>query len=121
MVLVADDNHINRFLARRILEKAGYRVLEAEDGEAAVKLSERERPDSILMDIRMPRVNGLEATERIRDTDWGKAIHIIALTADGTHGLKERCYAAGCDAYLQKPISREGLEMTLGVGKRVDA
>jgi CheY-like chemotaxis protein len=116
-ILVAEDHPVNQFLVRRILEKNGFEVVLAPDGEAAVALW-REDPGQynlILMDIQMPKMDGLEATRRIRRDERlsGRGIPIVALTAHAMVGDVERCLAAGMDAYLSKPIETERLVSTL--------
>jgi CheY-like chemotaxis protein len=127
-VLLAEDNSINQKLGIRLLEKNGSRVLLAVNGEQAVELAQREKPDVILMDVQMPECNGLEATQRIREWEStaGGRIPIIALTAHAMTGDRERCLAAGMDDYLPKPLRLDELTAKLqewsraGSVKRVD-
>lgn len=112
--LVVDDIDVNRFVARRILERLGKKVVEAADGFEAIRLWKEFNPICVLMDIRMPGMNGMEATEKIRALENGSRCLIIALTADESLGLKEVCYSSGMDFFLRKPIHPKDLRMVLG-------
>jgi two-component system sensor histidine kinase/response regulator len=108
-VLLADDNAVNQRLAVRLLEKQGHAVTVASDGEAALAALEHNRFDVVLMDVQMPTLNGLEATERIRERErgTGRRVPVLALTAHAMQGDRERCLAAGMDAYVSKPLRIE--------------
>lgn len=105
-VLLAEDNVVNQKLAVRLLEKRGYTVTVAPDGQAAVEAFEKERFDLLLMDVQMPRMDGFEATGAIRAREKAQGGHvpIIALTAHAMKSDEERCLAAGMDGYVSKPI-----------------
>ena len=105
-ILLAEDNRVNRFLAVRLLEKAGHSVQTATNGHAAIAALEAERFDLALMDLQMPEMDGLEATARIRarERDSGGHLPIIALTANAMVGDQQRCLEAGMDGYVSKPI-----------------
>ncbi|HVW03090.1 MAG TPA: response regulator, partial [Planctomycetaceae bacterium] len=105
-VLLAEDNLVNQRLATRLLEKQGHSVVIAADGEDAYRAFEREPFDLILMDVQMPRCDGLEATRRIRQRErsTGRHVPIIAMTAHAMKGDRERCLEAGMDGYVTKPI-----------------
>jgi signal transduction histidine kinase/CheY-like chemotaxis protein len=105
-ILLAEDNRVNRFLAVRLLEKAGHHVETANDGRAALAALEQGRFDVALMDLQMPEMDGFEATARIRDRERGSGRHlpIIALTANAMVGDEARCLQAGMDGYVSKPI-----------------
>jgi len=90
---------------RDLLNTAGYRLIEAVDGEEGVKLAQSERPDLILMDIQLPILDGYEATRRIRASVELKSIPIIAVTSYALSGDDARARAAGCDGYVAKPFS----------------
>ncbi len=114
-VLVVDDNPVNRRLARGLLERGGYEVVEAANGEEALAVLERERDaiDLVLMDVQMPVLDGLEATRRIRRMPGLGELPVVALTAHALAGDREECLAAGMDDYLSKPLNREELLATV--------
>jgi signal transduction histidine kinase/CheY-like chemotaxis protein len=114
LVLVVDDNVINRRVAHHQLARLGYRVIEAENGRDALTRAAAASPDAILMDIEMPVMDGYEATRRLRDAERGAVrIPVIALTAHAIAGYRERVMRAGMDDYLTKPLRREELDATL--------
>jgi CheY-like chemotaxis protein len=96
-----------------MLELLGDHVDTARDGVEAVEAAERLRPEIILMDMGMPRLNGHEATRRIRAQPWGEAMTIVALTGWGQEGDRAQSRAAGCDGHLVKPVSLGDLERLL--------
>lgn len=108
-VLVVEDNPLNRELAEAILEMAGYETLSAADGEAALDAARTGQPDIILMDVDLPRLDGLEATRRLKGDPATEGIPVVALTAYAMAGDEERARAAGCDGYVTKPINRPSL------------
>jgi two-component system sensor histidine kinase BarA len=109
-ILVAEDNPTNRGLISTFLRNAGAAVDEAEDGEQAVSMAVRQRPDAIVMDIRMPRLNGMQAAAEIRSRNGTLArIPILGLTAHSTPGSEEEMRACGIDACLIKPLAPEEL------------
>jgi signal transduction histidine kinase/ActR/RegA family two-component response regulator len=111
-ILLADDNAVNRLLARRLLSKAGHEVILAENGREALEVWEAERPDVILMDIQMPVMDGLEATQLIRSLEQDKQFNptpIIALTANALERDRQQCLAAGMDDFLSKPFQIQAL------------
>lgn len=109
-ILVAEDFEDTRRLMRVWLQKIGYRVVEARDGAEAVRLTEQERPDLVIMDIEMPRLDGLAATKRIRERDDLKDIVIIAVSAYGAEEFRERALAAGCTEYVSTPFEPDELK-----------
>ncbi|OYU18191.1 MAG: hybrid sensor histidine kinase/response regulator [Rhodobacteraceae bacterium PARR1] len=120
-VLVVEDNEINRFLLRRYLEGSGHHVTEAVDGEEGVAIATERAFDIILMDISMPRMDGVEATRRIRAAGASRKARILALTA---HALPEELAqfrAAGTDATLTKPIGGPAHVSRMPAGTTVDA
>ncbi len=108
-VLIAEDADDARYFMRLELEQLGYRVVEAENGVQAVEVAERERPDIILMDLSLPIMNGIAATEKIRASDGLDGVPIIAVTAHQGTDFREEAKAAGFDAYLTKPIDIDWL------------
>lgn len=112
-ILVVEDYEEGSLAMRLALEKYGYRVLEAADGQLAVEVAERERPDIILMDLQLPVLNGLDATERIRANPELRETIIVAVTAHNEGDYRERARAAGCNAFFSKPIDIEGLNVLL--------
>ncbi|HEX2385511.1 MAG TPA: response regulator [Candidatus Binatia bacterium] len=110
-VLLVEDHPDTSELIRHELSFGGYDVLIAEDGREAVSASLL-LPDLIIMDMRLPRMNGFEATKRIRENPKTATIPILAATALNGPGDRERCLAAGCDDYIAKPFThKELLEM----------
>ena len=103
-ILVVEDNDENWDMIARRLERRGYRVVRAADGQEAVEMAARERPDLILMDVSLPVMDGLEATRRIRARAQAQTIPIIALTAHAMSGDRDRALQAGCDDYHAKPV-----------------
>jgi len=108
-ILIVEDSPLNMRLMEMTLEAKKYTLLEATDGEEALDMATRERPDLIIMDIQLPKLNGLEVTRKLRDTVACSHIPIIAITAFAMKGDKERAIEAGCDAYLTKPINTRQL------------
>lgn len=113
-VLVVEDFEDTRFLMRLELEKRGFRVVEATDGMQGVEFAARERPDIVLMDIGLPHIDGIEATRRIRADHTLRDVLIVALTAHHETEYRAQALAAGCDAYLTKPIDFDWLIDLLG-------
>ena len=109
-VLVVEDFEDNRFMMRRLLEMAGYEVLEATDGEEAMVVAERERPALILMDLSLPRVDGLAATRQIRQHPELSAVPIVAVSAHDSSDFHAEALAAGCNDYVAKPIDFDQLD-----------
>ena len=114
--LVAEDNLINQKLMKSVLAREGIDVTVVNDGKEALKLREKEEYDVIFMDIQMPVMGGVEATEKILELEAEKRVRhvtIIALTANALEGDKEKYLAKGMDAYLSKPLKIEELERVL--------
>ena len=103
-ILVIEDNPTNMRLATFLLQSAGHTVLCATDAEAGLTLARKARPDLILMDIQLPGIDGLEAIVLLKRDEATRAIPIIALTALAMKGDEERIRAAGCEAYIAKPM-----------------
>ncbi len=105
-ILLAEDNAVNRLVATRLLQKAGYEVVLAENGLEAVEFAKKADVQLVLMDVQMPEMDGFEATQAIRALEKGSGAHlpIVAMTAHAMKGDRDRCLAAGMDDYLTKPI-----------------
>ena len=112
-ILVAEDNFTNQQVAQAILEGAGIVVTIVGDGEAAVQAVGNTPFDAVLMDIQMPRMNGYEATRRIRELPQGASMPIVAMTAHAMKGDEEKCLEAGMDGYISKPVNQDRLFHTL--------
>ena len=109
-VLLVEDTEDNRQMMRRLLEMSGYQVVEAVNGEEAVKLASEELPQIILMDLSLPLIDGLTATRRIRCLPGLSKVPIIAVSAHDTADFHSDALAAGCNAYITKPIDYPELE-----------
>jgi CheY-like chemotaxis protein len=103
-ILVVEDNEMNWDMLSRRLERKGYQVVLATDGQQGLTMAATELPDLILMDMSLPVLDGWEATRRLRADDITKHIPIIALTAHVMVGDQEKSYTAGCDDYETKPV-----------------
>ena len=101
-------------MMRRLLEMTGYRVIEAMNGEEAVKLAREEAPQLILMDLSLPVIDGLAATRLIRKLPDFKSTPIIAVSAHDTSDFQSEAIAAGCNSYVTKPIDFNELEQLIG-------
>lgn len=125
LILVVEDNIVNQKVIKGLLARKGYRFETASDGSQAIAMLDHYEFDAVLMDVQMPIMDGLEATRRIRAMDKWRELPIIAMTAHAMSGDRERCLAAGMDAYLSKPVNSAELfrvvESFLGEGRRVRA
>jgi CheY-like chemotaxis protein len=108
-ILLVEDVEDSRYFMRLELEQHGYRVIEAEDGETAVELARRERPNIILMDLSLPGIDGLEATKQIRRDDHLHKVPIIAVTGHQETDFRLGAKESGFDAYVTKPIDIDWL------------
>lgn len=106
-LLIVEDNEVNLYLIRFLLEKSGYEVIAAKDGLSGVEMAATQKPDLVIMDIQLPDINGLEATRRIRASEADGGIPIVALTSYAMTGDREKALAAGCTGYIEKPINPE--------------
>lgn len=113
-VLLVEDTEDNRFMMRRLLEMTGYRVIEAMNGEEAVRLAESECPQLILMDLSLPVIDGLAATRLIRKLPHCGSTPIIAVSAHDTSDFQLEAISAGCNSYVTKPIDFNELEELIG-------
>jgi two-component system, cell cycle response regulator DivK len=122
-ILVVEDNVDNRrILVYRLRRIGDFRIVEASNGQEALDAVATEQPDLIFMDLKMPVMDGWEATQRIRTAETGRRVPIIALTAQAMAGDEQKALAAGCDDYVAKPIVdpnvvREKMERLLGAVK----
>ena len=112
-VLLVEDTEDNRFMMRRLLELSGYAVIEATNGEEAVRLAEAKNPDLILMDLSLPLIDGLAATRLIRKLPNFDKTPIIAVSAHDTSDFLSEAIQAGCNSYITKPIDFNELEQLI--------
>jgi CheY-like chemotaxis protein len=110
---VADDNHDSGRTLALLLEIKGHEARTAADGLETLSIAEEFRPDIILMDIGMPKLNGYEATKRLRATPWGKDIFVVALTGHAQSSDVALALEAGCTAHLVKPVDFVELDRLL--------
>jgi two-component system, cell cycle response regulator DivK len=108
-ILLVEDNELNRDMLSRRLQRRGFEIVTAADGEKGIALAVSEMPDLILMDISLPGLNGWDATKQIRRNEATASIPIIALTAHAMSGDREKTLEAGCDEYETKPVELEVL------------
>jgi len=109
-ILVVDDFDDTRLLLRTWLQRKGFRVVEAEDGNRAIAAAESIHPDLIIMDVEMPELDGLAATRKIRALANLGAVPILAVSAYGADQYRERALEAGCNEYVSTPFEPEELE-----------
>lgn len=109
LVLLVDDNDSGLDILQRRLSRAGYTVLTATDGEGAVASSVSHRPDLIVMDKRLPQLDGYAAVRRLRSHDRTRSIPVICLTADATREDERLALEAGCQRFLTKPVDLSDL------------
>jgi two-component system cell cycle response regulator DivK len=103
-ILLVEDNEMNRDMLSRRLQRRGYEVLMATDGQEGVALAQSEAPDLILMDMSLPVMDGWEATRQLKAASETQSIPVIALTAHAMSGDRQKAMEAGCDDYDAKPI-----------------
>ena len=109
-ILVVEDYDDMSLAMRLALERQGYHILEAADGAQAVEVAARERPEVILMDLSLPVMDGLKATERIRADPASRDTVIVAVTAHQEQDYRARALAAGCNAFVTKPVDFDWLK-----------
>ena len=112
-ILLAEDDPATIEVVKQELEILGYEVMVAENGAEAVGIVSSELPDLIVLDIRMPKMDGLQAASRIRKNPKTQAIPILAATAKAMPGDREKCLASGCDDYIAKPFTHRELGATI--------
>lgn len=103
-ILIVEDNEMNLDMLSRRLERKGYTIISAMDGEKGINMARTEHPDLILMDLSLPVLDGYDATRQLKSDPNTQSIPIIALTAHAMIGDREKAVAAGCDDYEVKPI-----------------
>ena len=108
-ILIVEHNPLNMRVMEMVLITEGYTLLKATDGEEALDMAMQERPDLIIMDIQLPKMNGLEVTRKLRETPAFSHTLIIAITGYAMRGDKERIIESGCDTYLSKPFNTREL------------
>lgn len=117
-ILLVEDNEMNRDMLSRRLQRRGFEVFMAFDGEAGIESAESLSPDLILMDMSLPKIDGWEATRRLKANAATQSIPVLALTAHAMEGEREKALAAGCNDYDTKPIELDRLlkkmELLLG-------
>ncbi|HXF13410.1 MAG TPA: response regulator [Terriglobales bacterium] len=111
--LIAEDNAVNRELLRELLESRGYDVVEACDGQEALTVIEQTRPDILLLDIGMPKMDGFAVVRELRQDPRLAKLPVIAVTAYAMQGDREKVLDSGFDGYLSKPINVKALEQEL--------
>ena len=104
-ILLVDDSETSLMMARMILSKANYEILVAKDGQAGVETAAREKPDLVLLDVVMPRMNGFEVCKKIREDEGMKTVPIIMVTTRGEGENVESGFQSGCSDYITKPFS----------------
>jgi len=112
-ILIVEDDRLSLKVLRQLLAARSYDVLQASGGWDVINRARHERPDLILMDLRLPDISGLDATRLLKMDDQTKNIPIIAVTAFATPSFEATAYENGCDAYIAKPIDIENLLGTL--------
>ncbi|HKR13436.1 MAG TPA: response regulator [Pyrinomonadaceae bacterium] len=112
-VLLVEDTEDNRYMMHRLLEMAGYHVIEATNGEEAVRMAGSERPQLILMDLSLPVIDGLAATRAIRKLAGFDKVPIVAVSAHDSSDFQAEALAAGCNGYITKPIDFSHLEVLI--------
>jgi len=108
-ILLVEDNEMNRDMITRRLQRRGFEILHAENGEQGIAEAQRESPDLILMDMSLPVLDGWETTRRLKSSPGTQQIPIIGLSAHAMEGDREKALEAGCDDYDTKPIEIERL------------
>jgi two-component system, cell cycle response regulator DivK len=112
-ILIVEDNELNRDMLTRRLERRGYEILAAADGEQGLDMARQTMPNLILMDMSLPVMDGWEATRRLKSAPATSAIPVVALTAHAMSGDRERALEAGCDDYDTKPVEFSGLVLKI--------
>lgn len=106
-ILLIEDNEQNRYLATFLLEKRGHRVIPAADGRQGMAIALEKAPDLILLDIQLPEMDGYDVARALRENMELRQVPIVAVTSYAMVGDREKCLAAGCNGYIEKPIDPE--------------
>lgn len=112
-ILIVEDNPLHMRLIEMTLRGKNYTLLKATDGQEALNIARKERPDLIVMDIRLPKINGVEVAKKLRENPAFSHTPIIAITAYAMKGDRERVIESGCDVYLSKPINTRELPQVI--------
>lgn len=112
-ILVVEDYDDTRYFLKQLLEKKGYQVVEATNGQEAIEIAQREHPDLIVMDLDLPILDGIGATQYLRQQTDTKDLPIVAVTAYPMSFTRVKAFAKGCDEYLRKPIDFDELDKVL--------
>jgi CheY-like chemotaxis protein len=112
-ILVIEDNKLNMKLMRGIFQLGNYQIIEAFDAETGIRLAREHRPFLILMDIQLPGMDGLAATQIIKSNPELKDIPVVALTGFAMQGDEEKALASGCDGYITKPLDVQHVLKTI--------
>ena len=113
IILIIEDNELNMKLVRSLLQLEKYQIIEAENAEKGIQLARDHQPDLILMDIQLPGMDGLRATELISNDENLKDIPILAMTSYAMEGDEEKALAVGCVGYITKPIDTRSFSKTI--------
>lgn len=106
-ILMIEDNEQNRYLATFLLETRGHSVVSTPDGVSGIETARSLRPDLILLDIQLPKMDGYSVAQALRNIEALRDTPIIAVTSYAMVGDREKCFAAGCNGYIEKPINPE--------------
>ena len=112
-ILVVEDNEDNREIFVFRLQQLDFEVLVASNGKEALEIASRSKPDLIFMDLRMPVMDGWEATRALRQTEWGRDLPVIAVTAHAMKEEREKALNAGCDEFILKPVDYTIIQRTI--------
>lgn len=108
-VLVADDDFDNRTIAKEVLERSGYEVIQATNGVEALELIMKEKPEVVLLDLSMPKMSGWEVARRVRESEGTRDLPIVAFTAHALVGDEQKALASGCSDYISKPAAPKSI------------
>jgi CheY-like chemotaxis protein len=120
-ILLIEDNEQNRYLATFLLERAGYQVVSAEDGAKGIALAKQLLPDLILLGIQLPSMDGHTVARVLREDVTLRHTPVVAVTSYAMAGDRERCLAAGCTGYIEKPINPATFIQEIGAYVAADA